>query len=98
MGAGQLMARASTDVTALETALSPLPWAIQSAAMFVCGVIVLAFVQPLLAAAVAVVVGAGIAYGLWRARALYPGVAARCRKHSASGRSSSSNRCRASAS
>jgi ATP-binding cassette, subfamily B, bacterial len=72
MGAGQLMARASTDVTALETALSPLPWAIQSAAMFVCGVIVLAFIQPLLAAAVAIVVGAGIAYGLWRARALYP--------------------------
>ena len=72
MGAGQLIARASTDVTALETALSPLPWAIQSAAMFVCGVIVLAFIQPLLAAAVAIVVGAGIAYGLWRARALYP--------------------------
>ena len=72
MGAGQLMARASTDVTALETALGPLPWTIQSVAMFVCGVIVLAFVQPLLAAVVAVVVGAGIAYGLWRARALYP--------------------------
>ena len=34
--------------------------------------IVLAFIQPLLAAAVAIVVGAGIAYGLWRARALYP--------------------------
>jgi ATP-binding cassette, subfamily B, bacterial len=72
MGAGQLMARASTDVTSLETALGPLPWTIQSVAMFVCGVIVLAFVQPLLAAVVAVVVGAGIAYGLWRARALYP--------------------------
>ena len=72
MGAGQLMARASTDVAALELALSPLPWSIQSAAMFLLGVVVLAFVQPMLAAAVAVVVGSGIAYGLWRARALYP--------------------------
>jgi ATP-binding cassette, subfamily B, bacterial len=72
MGAGQLMARASTDINALELALTPVPWATQSAAMFICGVIVLMFVQPLLATVVAVVVGVGIAFGLWRARALYP--------------------------
>ena len=72
MGAGQLMARASTDITALEQALNPVPWAIQSAAMFVLGVVVLMFVQAMLATAVAIVVSVGIVWGLYRARALYP--------------------------
>ena len=72
MGAGQLMARASTDVTAVEQVLNPLPWGIQSCAMFVLGVIVLLFVQPLLASAVAVVVAIGIALALRRAASLYP--------------------------
>ena len=50
MGAGQLMARASTDITALEQALNPVPWAIQSTAMFVFGVVILVLIQPVLAA------------------------------------------------
>ncbi|MGO9876689.1 MAG: ABC transporter ATP-binding protein [Acidimicrobiia bacterium] len=72
MGAGQLMARASTDVTAVEQVLNPLPWGIQSCAMFVFGVLLLLFVQPLLASAVAVVVAIGIACALRRATSLYP--------------------------
>jgi ATP-binding cassette subfamily B protein len=72
MGAGQLMARASTDVNALEQTLSPLPWGIQSALMFVLGVVVLLFVQAVLALAVAVVVSVAIVYGLRRATSLYP--------------------------
>jgi ATP-binding cassette subfamily B protein len=72
MGAGQLMARASTDVTAVEQVLNPLPWGVQSCAMFVFGVILLLFVQPLLASAVAVVVAIGIACALRRAVSLYP--------------------------
>jgi len=72
MGAGQLMARASTDVTAVEQVLNPLPWGIQSCAMFVFGVLLLLFVQPLLASAVAVVVAIGIACALRRAASLYP--------------------------
>lgn len=72
MGAGQLMARASTDVTAVEQVLNPLPWGIQSCALFVFGVIVLMFVQPLLASVVAVVVAIGIVVALRRAASLYP--------------------------
>ena len=72
MGAGQLMARASTDVTAVEQVLNPLPWGIQSCALFVFGVIVLLFVQPLLASVVAVVVAIGIVVALRRAASLYP--------------------------
>ncbi len=72
MGAGQLMARASTDVTAVEQVLNPLPWGIQSCAMFVFGVLLLLLVQPLLASAVAVVVAIGIACALRRAASLYP--------------------------
>ena len=72
MGAGQLMARASTDVTAVEQVLNPLPWGIQSCAMFVFGVVILLFVQPLLAGAVALVVAIGIAIALRRAASLYP--------------------------
>ncbi len=72
MGAGQLMARASTDVTSLESALNPLPWGVQSCAMFVFGVLLLIFVQPVLALAVAFVVVIGMVFGLRRAAALYP--------------------------
>jgi ATP-binding cassette subfamily B protein len=72
IGAGQLMARASTDVTAVEQVLNPLPWGIQSCAMFVFGVMFLLLVQPMLAGAVAIVVVIGIAIALRRAAALYP--------------------------
>ena len=72
VGAGQLMARTSTDVTAVEQVLNPLPWGIQSSAMFVFGVMFLLLVQPLLAGAVAVVVVIGIVIALRRAAALYP--------------------------
>ncbi len=72
MGAGQLMARTSTDVTAVEQVLNPLPWGVQSCAMFVVGVVLLVFIQPLLATAVALVVAVGIVIALHRARTLYP--------------------------
>jgi ATP-binding cassette, subfamily B, bacterial len=72
MGAGQLMARTSTDVTAIEQVLNPLPWGVQSCALFVFGVMLLIFVQPLLATAVAVVVTIGILVALRRAASLYP--------------------------
>ena len=49
IGAGQLMARASTDISMVEQAISPLPWFTQSVVMFFAGVILLLFVQPLLA-------------------------------------------------
>ena len=72
IGVGQLMARASTDVSMLEDAISPLPWFAQSVIMFVAGVALLFFVQSLLAAAVAIVVIVAMAYALRQARALYP--------------------------
>ncbi len=72
MGAGQLMARSSTDVQALETALGPLPWGIQSCAMFLFGVVLLLWVQPLLAVTVASVYVLGMTLALRRAAALYP--------------------------
>ncbi len=72
MGAGQLMARASTDVSMLEQALSPLPWFTQSVVMFVAGVVLLFFVQPLLAGAVATVVSVAMWFALSKARGLYP--------------------------
>jgi ATP-binding cassette subfamily B protein len=72
IGAGQLMARASTDVSMLEDAISPLPWFTQSVVMFVAGVIILFFVQALLAAAVGAVVLVAMGFALRRARALYP--------------------------
>lgn len=75
IGAGQLMARASTDVSQLEQAISPLPWFTQSVVMFFAGVIVLFFVQPLLAACVGVVVAGAMTFALRRARALYPAAA-----------------------
>jgi ATP-binding cassette subfamily B protein len=72
IGAGQLMARASTDVSMLEQAMAPLPWFVQSVVMFVGGVVLLFFVQPLLAAAVATVVSVAMWFALSKARALYP--------------------------
>jgi ATP-binding cassette subfamily B protein len=72
IGAGQLMARASTDVSMLEDAISPLPWFTQSVVMFVAGVILLFFVQAFLAAAVGLVVLGAMTFALRRARALYP--------------------------
>src|SRR5262249_37710935 len=72
IGVGQLMARASTDVSMLEDAISPLPWFTQSVIMFVAGVVLLFFVQALLAAAVAIVVILAMTFALRRARALYP--------------------------
>jgi ATP-binding cassette subfamily B protein len=72
VGAGQLMARASTDVTMLEQALGPLPWAIQSVCMFVLGVVLLGFVHPVLAVAVAAVIAAGTVRALRQATTLYP--------------------------
>ena len=75
MGAGQLMARASTDVSQLEQAISPLPWFTQSVVMFFSGVVVLFFVQPILAATVGAVVAVAMTIALRRARALYPAAA-----------------------
>lgn len=75
IGAGQLMARASTDISMLEQALSPLPWFTQSVVMFVAGVVLLFFVQPLLASTVGIVVAVAMAVALRRARALYPAAA-----------------------
>ncbi len=72
IGAGQLMARASTDVSMLEDAISPLPWFTQSVLMFAGGVVLLFFIQALLAATVAIVVIATMTFALRRARALYP--------------------------
>ncbi len=72
IGAGQLMARASTDITMVEQAISPLPWFTQSVVMFVAGVALLFFVQPILAGAVASVVVIAMTVALRRARALYP--------------------------
>ena len=75
IGAGQLMARASTDISMVEQAISPLPWFTQSVVMFFAGVILLLFVQPLLAGAVGVVVVVAMAVALRRARDLYPAAA-----------------------
>ena len=72
MGAGQLMARTSTDVSQLEQAISPLPWFTQSVVMFVAGVVLLFFVQPILAASVGGIVTIAMTIALRRARALYP--------------------------
>ncbi len=72
IGAGQLMARASTDVSMLEQSMSPLPWFTQSVIMFAAGVVLLFLKQPILAAAVAFVIGAAMWFALNRARALYP--------------------------
>ncbi|HEY3833838.1 MAG TPA: ABC transporter ATP-binding protein [Acidimicrobiia bacterium] len=72
IGVGQLMARASTDVSMLEDAIGPLPWFTQSVIMFVAGVVLLFFVQPFLAASVAFVVIVAMAFALRQARALYP--------------------------
>lgn len=75
IGAGQLMARASTDVTMVEQSLSPLPWFTQSVLMFGAGVVLLFTVEPLLAATVAVVVALAMWFALTKARALYPAAA-----------------------
>ena len=75
IGAGQLMARASTDVSQVEQAISPLPWFTQSVVMFFAGVVVLFFVQPILAACVGTVVAVAMTIALRRARALYPAAA-----------------------
>jgi ATP-binding cassette subfamily B protein len=72
VGAGQLMARASTDVTMLEQALGPIPWGVQSVFMFVLGVILLMFVHPALAAMVGLIVTAGTVRALRQATTLYP--------------------------
>ncbi|HEY1740539.1 MAG TPA: ABC transporter ATP-binding protein [Acidimicrobiia bacterium] len=72
IGVGQLMARASTDVSMLEDAIGPLPWFTQSVIMFVAGVTLLFFVQPVLAGAVGIVVILAMAFALRQARALYP--------------------------
>jgi ATP-binding cassette subfamily B protein len=72
VGAGQLMARASTDVTMLEQALGPIPWGVQSVCMFVLGVGLLVFVSPLLALVVGAVVAAGTLRALRQATTLYP--------------------------
>ena len=75
IGAGQLMARSSTDVSMLEQALSPLPWFTQSVVMFFAGVVLLFFIQPLLAVCVGTVVATSMTIALGRARALYPAAA-----------------------
>ncbi len=75
IGAGQLMARASTDVSMVEQAISPLPWFTQSVVMFFAGVALLFFVQPLLASVVGLVVVIAMIVALRRARALYPAAA-----------------------
>jgi ATP-binding cassette subfamily B protein len=72
IGAGQLMARASTDVSMLEQSMSPLPWFCQSIFMFVAGVVLLFLKQPVLAGAVATVVALAMWFALSKARALYP--------------------------
>lgn len=75
IGAGQLMARASTDISMVEQAISPLPWFTQAIVMFVAGVILLFFVQAALAGAVALVVIVAMTIALRRARDLYPAAA-----------------------
>jgi ATP-binding cassette subfamily B protein len=75
IGAGQLMARASTDVSMLELSLGPIPWFVQSIVLFCAGVVLLFFVQPILASAVAVVVVSATIFALRRARSLYPAAA-----------------------
>jgi ATP-binding cassette subfamily B protein len=75
VGAGQLMARASTDVTMVEQALSPIPWFTQSSVLFVLGGGILVAVQPWLALSVFVVVTTGIVVALRTARGLYPAAA-----------------------
>ena len=75
VGAGQLMARASTDVAMIEQALSPLPWFSQSIVLFVLGGAILVAVQPVLAIAVFAVVAIGMSIALRTARGLYPAAA-----------------------
>lgn len=75
VGAGQLMARASTDVSMIEQALSPLPWFSQSIVLFFLGGVILVMVEPVLAAAVFGVVTIGMVFALRTARGLYPAAA-----------------------
>ena len=75
VGAGQLMARASTDVSMIEQALSPLPWFTQSIVLFFLGGAILVMVEPVLAVAVFGVVTIGMVFALRTARGLYPAAA-----------------------
>ena len=75
VSAGQLMARASTDVSMIEQALSPIPWFSQSVLLFFLGGAILVAVQPLLAAVVFAVVAVGTFLALRTARRLYPAAA-----------------------
>jgi ATP-binding cassette, subfamily B, bacterial len=75
VSAGQLMARASTDVSMIEQALSPIPWFSQSIVLFVLGGGILMAIQPLLAGVVFAVVTVGTAIALRTARRLYPAAA-----------------------
>jgi ATP-binding cassette subfamily B protein len=75
VGAGQLMARASTDVSMIEQALSPIPWFSQSIVLFFLGGAILMAVQPWLALAVFTVVTIGMVLALRTARGLYPAAA-----------------------
>jgi ATP-binding cassette subfamily B protein len=75
VGAGQLMARASTDVSMIEQALSPIPWFSQSIVLFFLGGAILVAVQPALAIAVFAVVTIGMAFALSTAKGLYPAAA-----------------------
>lgn len=60
MGSGQLMARASSDATMVESAINGLPFMIQTAVVGIGSAAILFWVQPLLAAAVvATVFGLG---------------------------------------
>ncbi len=75
VSAGQLMARASTDVSMIEQALSPIPWFSQSIVLFVLGGAILIAIEPVLAIVVFSVVSIGTALALRTARRLYPAAA-----------------------
>ncbi len=72
VGAGQLMARASTDISMIEQAISPLPWFCQSVVLFFVGGTILVTIHTHLAVAVFTVISVSMVLALRTAKGLYP--------------------------